>query len=80
MVKRLLVAEAGGQCLLCAYDRCPEAMHFHHPDPELKEFPVSNRGSTIGIDTLRAEARKCKLLCANCHAEVEAGIASLPGE
>lgn len=27
---------------------------------------------------MRAEARKCILLCANCHALVEAGVASVP--
>jgi hypothetical protein len=26
----------------------------------------------------RAEIRKCVLLCANCHAEVEGGFATLP--
>jgi hypothetical protein len=25
------------------------------------------------MDALREEAKKCALLCANCHAEVEAG-------
>ena len=27
---------------------------------------------------LRAEARKCVLLCANCHGEVEAGLTPSP--
>jgi hypothetical protein len=27
---------------------------------------------------MREEAAKCVLLCANCHAEVEGGAASLP--
>ena len=27
---------------------------------------------------MRDEAKKCVLLCANCHAEVEAGYAKLP--
>jgi hypothetical protein len=32
------------------------------------------------MDTMRAEARKCVLLCANCHAEVESGLIDLPLE
>jgi hypothetical protein len=28
---------------------------------------------------VRAEASKCVLLCSNCHAEVEAGLAAPPG-
>jgi hypothetical protein len=30
----------------------------------------------MALERLRAEARKCVLLCANCHAEVEAGMVS----
>lgn len=32
---------------------------------------------TRAIDELRAKAAKCALLCANCHAEVEAGFATI---
>jgi Homeodomain-like domain-containing protein len=78
-VKEILVVEAGGCCRLCGYDRCLAALHFHHTDPAEKSFSLSLRGVTRSIDKLRAEARKCVLLCANCHAEVEAGDASLDG-
>jgi hypothetical protein len=27
---------------------------------------------------VREEAKKCVLLCANCHAEVEGGVAEVP--
>ena len=77
-VKRILVAEAGGRCAICAYDRHPAALQFHHVDPATKSFNLSLRGETRGIDALRAEARKCVLLCANCHAEVEAGAVGVP--
>lgn len=73
-----LVAEAGGACLLCGYDRCIGALHFHHLDPETKEFGISVRGFTRSIEKLREEAAKCVLLCSNCHAEVESGTATLP--
>lgn len=33
---------------------------------------------TRSIERAREEAAKCVLLCANCHAEVEAGVRSLP--
>lgn len=77
-VKRMLVAEAGGACLLCGYDRCIGALQFHHLDPSKKEFAVSLRGVTPSIEALRREAAKCVLLCANCHAEVENGLAEVP--
>jgi 5-methylcytosine-specific restriction endonuclease McrA len=73
-----LVAEAGGACMLCGYDRCIGALHFHHVDPSQKAFGISRKGFTRSIQKMREEAAKCVLLCSNCHAEVEAGIATLP--
>ena len=76
-VKARLVLEAGGRCVLCGYDRHVGALHFHHRDPSQKLFSVAQNGGTRALETVRAEARKCVLLCANCHAEVEGGIATL---
>ena len=77
-VKRAtLVAEAGGQCQLCGYDRYIGALEFHHLDPSQKVFAMSQGGQTVSLERLRAEAAKCVLLCANCHAEVEGGYASV---
>jgi DNA-binding CsgD family transcriptional regulator/DNA-directed RNA polymerase subunit RPC12/RpoP len=73
-VKRILVAEAGGRCARCGYDQCIAALQFHHLDPSTKSFTVSSNGVTRSIERARQEARKCILLCANCHAEVEAGF------
>jgi Homeodomain-like domain len=77
-VKRILVEEAGGACSLCGFDEHPAALQFHHLDPTQKEFQVSLRGVTRGIEALREEARKCVLLCSNCHALVEVGALSVP--
>ncbi len=77
-VKRILVEEAGGACRLCGYDRSLAALHFHHIDPRTKRFGLSHGGFTRSIERLRAEASKCLLLCSNCHAEVEGGLARLP--
>jgi hypothetical protein len=78
-VKEILVGEAGGRCRLCGYDRCLAALEFHHVNPASKEFGLSQNGMGRGIETIRAEARKCLLLCSNCHAEVEAGFSSISG-
>lgn len=77
-VKAILVGEAGGRCKLCGYGRHLAALQFHHVDPSTKSFGLGVRGITRSIDRLREEAAKCILLCANCHAEVEAGVAELP--
>lgn len=76
-LKRTLIAEAGGCCVLCGYDRCEAALQFHHVDPSTKEFHLSLRGITRNIADLRREAAKCVLLCATCHAEVEVGFVVL---
>lgn len=77
-VKAILVAEAGGRCLICGYNRSLRALKFHHVDRETKEFHLAFRGSTRSLEKARAEARKCVLLCANCHGEVESGEAEMP--
>ncbi|MBA2792542.1 MAG: helix-turn-helix domain-containing protein [Thermoleophilaceae bacterium] len=76
--KLQLVEDAGGRCVLCGYDRFPRALHFHHVDPAIKSFALGERGCTRSIDRLRAEAKKCVLLCSNCHAEVEGGLTPCP--
>jgi transposase len=77
-IKRILVAEAGGACVLCGYSRTLAALHFHHVDPMEKSFGLGARGVTLSLEAARAEAAKCVLLCATCHAEVELGVKRLP--
>ena len=78
-VRLKAVAYKGGRCQLCGYDRCPEALEFHHPDETKKEFGVSSGGYTRSWEKVKLEIDKCVLLCANCHREVHAGIAAFPG-
>lgn len=77
-VKQKLVDEAGGACILCGYGRWIGAMQFHHVEPDTKEFHIAQRGHSRSLARSRAEIRKCVLLCANCHAEVEGKFATLP--
>jgi 5-methylcytosine-specific restriction endonuclease McrA len=76
-IKSILVREAGGSCTICGYDRYVGALQFHHVDPGAKQFSLSVRGLTRSLEKAREEAAKCVLLCSNCHAEVEAGVASV---
>jgi transposase-like protein len=77
-VKRQLVAEAGGACAVCGYSRWPGALQFHHVESKAKKFHLAQGGYSRSIARSRAEMEKCVLLCANCHAEVEGGFATLP--
>jgi transposase len=77
-VKRMLVDEAGGCCRICGFAEHPAALHFHHVDPSTKEFHLAHLGASRSVRRMRTEASKCVLLCANCHALVEAGVKKLP--
>jgi len=76
-VKETLVAEAGGACVLCGYNRFAGALQFHHVDPSTKSFGLGQAGATRSLEAMRREAAKCVLLCANCHAEIEADLQTL---
>jgi hypothetical protein len=76
-MRRILIEEAGGACALCGYARCIVSLSFHHVDPATKLFPMTmSAGKSLA--TYRAEAKKCVLLCSNCHGEVEAGLVASP--
>jgi hypothetical protein len=77
-VKLQLVEEAGGSCRICGFDEHPAALQFHHLDPSKKDFHLGHAGSTRSLERMRSEAEKCVLLCANCHALVEAGVKKVP--
>jgi transposase len=75
-IRARVIAESGGRCVICGYDRSPAALQFHHLDRATKSFNVSN-GDTRSLQRMRDEAAKCVLLCATCHAEVESGSTQL---
>jgi hypothetical protein len=76
-IKEILVREAGGCCLICGFAQYIGALQFHHLDPATKAFSLGREGVTRSLAKAREEARKCVLLCANCHAMVEAGLLDL---
>lgn len=76
-LKQTLVYEAGGACAVCGYDRCLGNLHFHHVVPSEKAFEIQ-MGLGKSIAAYREEARKCVLVCANCHGEIEAGVIPSP--
>lgn len=61
----------GGKCVLCGYNRCLRALHFHHINQHEKDFDVSQHTNWSEIEE---ELKKCVLLCSNCHMEVHDGM------
>lgn len=71
--KNRLVDAFHGKCGLCGYCTCKSAFDFHHVDPSDKEI---NLAMLIQYKWSRLvkEAKKCVMVCRNCHAEVHAGL------
>ena len=57
----------GGKCQDCGYNKCIQALHFHHIDKSLKKFAISE--NNYSWPNIQNELKKCILLCSNCHAE-----------
>lgn len=72
-VKLKAIEYKGGACSSCGYNRCTEALVFHHNVPEEKEFALSGKHS-LSWTRLQQELDKCDLLCMNCHAELHSRI------
>jgi len=63
--KRILVEEAGGACVRCSFSEHLAALDFDHLDPTQKLYGVLRGNRSLAA--AREEAKKCQLLCANCH-------------
>lgn len=58
------------KCVKCGYDRCIEALEFHHEDEDDKVRSISRMmRNNWGRKRILAEIEKCVVLCANCHRE-----------
>jgi hypothetical protein len=64
-----LKQEAGGCCKICGYNKCLSALDFHHNNDDKTEM-VSRLIRLKGFEAARQEAKKCILICANCHREL----------
>lgn len=60
----------GGECSICKYHKCLQALEFHHLNSRNKSFGLSSRGLTRSWERIKSELDKCILLCANCHREL----------
>jgi hypothetical protein len=70
--KQKLVDLLGGRCEICGYDKSIAALSFHHKDRKKKKFAISTY-LNLPLEDLVIEAKKCSLICLNCHAELHNG-------
>jgi len=69
-IKARLVDYFGGKCSACNTEYHQSVFDFHHLDPNEKEGQINSYNNYE--DSLE-EAKKCVMLCANCHRLVHAG-------
>ena len=78
-IKNEAIAYKGGKCEVCNYDKCKEALDFHHRNPAEKDPNI--RGAltrqSLNLDDLKPELDKCALICCRCHREIHAGLITL---
>ena len=69
--KEKLVKMLGGKCSKCGYKKTLAALSFHHINPKEKKFDLSKNGNLLHEwKEVVAEAKKCQILCLNCHQEL----------
>ena len=72
-MKQQAIKLLGGKCSICGYNKCIDALEFHHKDPNEKEFKLGS-GNTMSWKEYKSEALKCILVCSNCHKEIHSKL------
>lgn len=79
--KQRMIDAMGGKCQCCGYNKCNDALAFHHIDPNLKDISLGSiRANPTGWTKVVEELRKCILVCHNCHSEIHSGVREIPKE
>lgn len=75
-IKQEAVKYKGGKCSQCGYDKCLDALDFHHIDPLQKDWSIrsSLMRKSLHLEKLKPELDKCLLVCCRCHREIHAGL------
>jgi hypothetical protein len=58
----------GGVCNSCGYNKCIDALDFHHVNQSTKKFAIGGSYNRNWA-SIKLELDKCELLCSNCHRE-----------
>ncbi len=66
----------GGKCEVCEYNKCIDALEFHHTNQDEKDIYFRNMRSWGKARRLK-ELEKCILVCSNCHREIHSKNADM---
>lgn len=71
MTKRIRNYKLSKGCSICGYNKCAEALEFHHNGD--KDFGIARSISTHRkFEGIKKEMDKCIILCSNCYRELHA--------
>lgn len=76
-VKECVLKAFGSECGICGYNKCNEALEFHHLIPEKKDFSISSF-KFENISKIIYELKKCICVCGNCHREIHNNLLEIP--
>ena len=74
ILKLKAIEYKGGKCCICGYNKCMDALDFHHLNENKKSFGVAEKGYTRSWEKVKEELDKCILVCTNCHREIHVGL------
>jgi len=67
----------GNECEICGENDI-KCLIFHHDNPKEKEDAVSFLIRTSCYDKMKKEAKKCMLVCSNCHRIIHQSLIKTP--
>ncbi len=76
-VKIALVEAFGHKCAYCGLEDNPILYDFHHLEPTTKLFGIGSTSTTHSRQAYLNEAKKCVMLCSNCHRRIENNLISI---
>ena len=76
-IKNVILKAFDGKCGICGYNKCDEALEFHHIDPTKKDFSISCF-KFEEVNNIIRELKKCVCVCGNCHREIHNEITTIP--
>lgn len=65
-------------CLFCS-EKAYQCLDFHHLDGNEKELTLSEAKNSMSNEDLIKEAKKCIIVCSNCHRKIHANLISCEG-
>ncbi len=74
--RQKLLEGFNSRCGICGYNKT-EILQFHHVEPKEKTFTMSS-STNHTWEVFVEEAKKCILVCPNCHMEIHWDLTNIP--